>query len=44
MHIQGSLIIDHSYILNSIMPDKVKLTQKPIYYTDHDRLQAQYSQ
>ena len=35
-------IIDHCYLSNIILPNDVKLTQKPVYYTDHDILEVQY--
>ena len=40
-HNQGG-IIDHCYLSNNILPNDVKLTQKPVYYTDHDILEVQY--
>ena len=35
-------IIDHCYLSNNILPNDEKLTQKPVYYTDHDILEVQY--
>ena len=34
-HIQGG-VIDHIYVSHHIAPKLLKLTQKPVYYTDHD--------
>ena len=34
-HIQGG-VIDHCYITNTFPIDTVSVSQKPVYYTDHD--------
>ena len=34
-HVQGG-VIDHCYITNTIPAASVMMSQKPVYYTDHD--------
>ena len=34
-HIQGGLI-DHIYVSHHIAPELLQVTQKAVYYTDHD--------
>ena len=36
-HIEGNLI-DHCYISDKINISSLKIQQKPVYYTDHDKM------
>ena len=40
-HNQGG-IIDHCYTSKNVIPNNVKLSQKAVYYSDHDLLEVQY--
>ena len=40
-HNQGG-IIDHCYTSKNVSPNNVELSQKAVYYSDHDLLEVQY--
>ena len=40
-HNQGG-IIDHCYTSKNVLPNNVNLSQKAVYYSDHDLLEVQY--
>ena len=40
-HNQGG-IIDHCYTSKDVLPNNVNLSQKAVYYSDHDLLEVQY--